>query len=136
MSSVTTTDPRLARLLASLKSGDGAAIEAICHPDLTIEDPPGLPYGGVYKGFAGMIEVAGKLFAAVEGCQIQTEAIIGAEGGDEFVLRQRLTGTSARTGRPVEMSILEHYTFQDGLLTSIRPYYWDTKIFLEMLGEA
>jgi len=135
MSPATTQEPRIARVLAALQSGDGEQIRAICHPDLTIEDPPGLPYGGVYRGFDGMLEVAGKLFAAVADCRMQTELIIGDPAGDEFVLKQRMTGRIARTGRPVEMGILEHYSFRDGLLVSIRPYYWDTRALAELLAE-
>jgi ketosteroid isomerase-like protein len=135
MSSVTTQDSRVARVLASLKSGDPADIQALCHPDLVIEDAESLPYGGLYKGFAGLADLAGKLFASVSDCVIETTSIIGDPAGDEFVLRQRMTGRAVRSGRPIDMAILEHYTFRDGLLLSIRPYYWDTKAFLDLLGD-
>jgi ketosteroid isomerase-like protein len=132
--SAASEDSRIARVLAALGSGNGDQIRAICHPDLRIEDPAGLPYGGVYEGFEGMLEVAGKLFAAIADCRIETELVIGDPAGDEFVLKQRLTGRVARTGRPVETSILEHYSFRDGLLVAIRPYYWDTKALAELLS--
>jgi uncharacterized protein len=131
---LTMAESRIDRLLASLRSGDAAQIKALCHPDMRVEDPESLPYGGVYRGFAGMCEVSGKLFAAVKNWKCETERVIGDPNGDEFVLVQRMTGTSAETGQPIDMSILEHYAFRDGLLVSIRPYYWDTKAMLDSLS--
>jgi ketosteroid isomerase-like protein len=126
-------DSRIERLLAALRSGDAAQIEALCHPDMVVEDPESLPYGGVYRGFAGMCEVSAKLFAAVADWKVETERVIG--GGEDFVLVQRMTGRARSSGRPVDMSILEHYRFRDGLLVSIRPYYWDTMAMNDLLHE-
>lgn len=130
-----TLDPRMARIVETLASGDGAKMEALCHPDLVVEDPGSLPFGGAYRGYAGLLEVAGKLFAAIEDCRIEPQAALGEPGGDAFVLHQRLTGLAVKTGKPVEMEILEHYRFKDGLLIGIKPFYWDTAALLELLGE-
>ena len=127
-------ESRIDRLLASLKSGDATRIKALCHPEMLVEDPESLPYGGAYRGFAGMCEVAGKLFTAIEDWKCETERVIGDPDGDDFVLVQRMTGIAAGSRRPVDMSILERYTFRDGLLVSIRPYYWDTKAMLDTLN--
>jgi ketosteroid isomerase-like protein len=135
MTNIKTQDSRIDRLLAALRSGDATQIEALCHPDMVVEDPESLPYGGVYRGFAGMCEVSAKLFAAVADWRVETERISGDAGGDDFVLVQRMTGRAASTGRPIDMSILERYTFRGGLLVSIRPYYWDTKAIIDLLGE-
>jgi ketosteroid isomerase-like protein len=126
-------ESRIDRLLASLKSGDATRIAALCHPDMLVEGPQSLPYGGIYKGFAGLCEVSAKLFAAVKNWKCETERVIGDPNDDDFVLVQRMTGIASGTGRPIEMSILEHYAFRDGLLVSIRPYYWDTKTMLDIL---
>jgi ketosteroid isomerase-like protein len=127
-------DSAIGRLLASLASHDGEKIRAICHPDLVVEDPASLPYGGVYRGFEGMLEVAGKLFAEIADCRIETEGVIGDPDGAEFVLKQHITGRAVRSGKPVDTHVLEHYSFRDGLLIGIRPYYWDTKAVAELLG--
>lgn len=133
MNRLKTEDSRIERVLAALQSGDAAQVEALCHPDMVVEDPESLPYGGVYRGFAGMREVSAKLFAAVANWKIETERVIGSPEGDDFVLVQRMTGRAVSTGRAIEMSILEHYTFRDDLLVSIRPYYWDTKAIIDIL---
>jgi uncharacterized protein len=135
MNRLKTEDSRMDRVLAALQSGDAAQVEALCHPDMVVEDPESLPYGGVYRGFAGMCEVSAKLFAVVANWKVETARVIGGPGGDDFVLVQRMTGRAASTGRAIEMSILEHYTFRDGLLISIRPYYWDTKAMIDILRE-
>ena len=129
-------ESRIDRLLAALRSGEATQVEALCHPGMVVEDPKSLPYGGVYVGFAGMCELSGKLFAAVKDWRCETQRVIGDPGGDDFVLIQRMTGRASVTGRRIDMSILEHYTFRDGLLVSIRPYYWDTKAILDLLSEA
>ena len=113
MTNIKTQDSRIERLLGALRSGDAAQIEAMCHPDMVVEDPESLPYGGVYSGFAGMCEVSAKLFAAVADWKVETERIIGDAGGDDFVLVQRMTGRATSTGCPIDMSILEHYRFRE-----------------------
>jgi ketosteroid isomerase-like protein len=128
-----TLDPRMARIVETLASGDGEQMKALCHPELVVEDPASLPFGGAYHGYDGLLEVAGKLFASIEGCRIEPQAAFGELGGDEFILRQRMTGRSVRTGRPVEMEILELYRFQDGLLIGVKPFYWDTAALRQQL---
>ena len=135
-SAVLSDDPRIIQLLTALASKDPAEIEALCHPDLVLEDPASLPFGGRYKGFAGMCELAGQLFAAIADCRIETLSVMRAASGDEFVLRQRLTGRAARTGRSIETEILEHYVFRDDLIAAIRPFYWDTRELMDLLGES
>ena len=51
MHDVKTKDQRMARLLAALRSGNAALIESLCHPEMVVEDPGSLPYGGIYHGF-------------------------------------------------------------------------------------
>ena len=62
-----------------------------------------------------------------------TESIIGDATSDHVVLLQRMRGRSRRTGQPFEMSILELYSFRDGKLIGIKPYYWDTAALLAIL---
>jgi ketosteroid isomerase-like protein len=135
MSTVTTSDSRITRLLAALRSNDSSQIKAICHPDMVVIDPESLPYGGTYRGLQGMVEVTTGLFEYVKDWKCETEKIIGDPAGDDFVLVQRMTGKT-KSGRPVDMPILEQYTFRDGLLIMIRPYYWDTKAILDLFAQG
>jgi sugar phosphate isomerase/epimerase/ketosteroid isomerase-like protein len=128
-------DPRIKRLLAALRSVDPEPLRELCHPDFTIEEAASLPYAGTYKGFEGMRAVAGAMYASWAECAVTTESVIGNPAGDEFVLLQSMRGLTRRTRRPFEMEILELYTFRDGLLTGIRPFYWDTKALIDLLRD-
>ena len=130
-----TDDPRIKRLLAALQSADAEPLRELCHPDLVVEEAASLPYAGTYKGFEGLCEVAQRMYASWAECKVTTESVIGDPAGDEFVLLQRMSGLTPRTRRPFEMPILELYSFRDGLLIGIRPYYWDTKTLLDLLRD-
>ena len=104
---------------------------------MVVEDPESLPYGGVYRGFAGMWRESRQSSSRPWRIgKSKTERVIGSPDGDDFVLVQRMTGRAVSTGRAVEMSILEHYTFRDDLLVSIQPYYWDTKALIDILRDG
>jgi ketosteroid isomerase-like protein len=130
-----TDDPRIKRLLTALQSVDAEHLRELCHPDFTVEEAESLPYAGIYKGFEGLCQVAEQMYKSWAECKITTLSVIGEPSGDDFVLLQRMHGLTLRNRRPFEMTILEMYSFRDGRLIRIKPYYWDTKALIDLLRD-
>jgi ketosteroid isomerase-like protein len=127
-----TGEARVRRVLATFMSGDQEKIASVCHPDITIEQAPGLPYGGVYKGLTGVRDMAKLLYKTWSEFDVTTERVLGDASGDHFIMMQRLRARSRKTGQATEITIAELFSFQDGRLILIRPYYWDTKALAEL----
>lgn len=128
----TKSSERIARVMAALMSGDPARMEELIHPEIVLEQAASLPYGGIYTGYAGLRELGERLLATWSDFRATTESVIGDPSGDHFVLIQRVSGRSRRSGRPFEISILELFSFREGRLAEIRPHYWDTNALIEL----
>jgi ketosteroid isomerase-like protein len=94
-------------------------------PDMIVHEDRGMPYGGVYRGASGFLEMIGKIMNTV--CDIHIERLRIFDGDDDDIAVQiRFTGTSIATGRPFEAMTCEAYKFVDGKLAELWVWYWDT----------
>lgn len=100
---------------------------ALFHKDFTVVEAEGLPYAGIYHGGTGFLDLIGKVTAQWSDLTIETLQMIGAPDGDVFAIEMAMSGTSSTTGRPFSTTVCEIWTIRDGMIFSIRPYYWDTK---------
>ena len=96
---------------------------ASLHPEVTVSEAPSLPFGGVFHGIKGVEELFGRMFATWEDLRIAKEKLF--DGGDQVFALLRLTARSRATGKPVDMQIAELWTFRDGKVISLVPFYWD-----------
>jgi uncharacterized protein len=110
---------------------DRAAAEALMHPDFTVNEPAGLPYGGTHKGKAAWWALFTTICRTWADVKFELETIIGAVDGEEFALALKISGRSALTGKPFATSIFEHWRLKDGLLWDVRPHYFDTKLLAD-----
>lgn len=92
-----------------------------------------LPYGGTYKGF----EEWKKMFAkATEffDVEIEKEPVYFSDASkNEVIIYFTIKCKSKKSGKTLSMPISEHFDLKDGKITGIRPFYFDTKQFVEFL---
>lgn len=100
---------------------------ALFHKDFTVVEANGLPYAGTYHGGEGFLNLIGKVTAQWSDLEIDTLQMIGAPDGEVFAIEMAMKGTSSTTGKPFSTTVCEIWTVKDGMIFSIRPYYWDTK---------
>ena len=126
---------RVAILNKFLKLGssrDLASLEAMVSRDLRIEQADSLPFGGVYIGWAGYLDVTQKLFGKMR--KIDLELIDTWDGQQRsLVAHFMLNAISKRTQEKISMPLLEIWEFEGDKVSAIKPYYHDTHLLSELL---
>lgn len=105
---------------------------ALFHKEFTVIEANGLPYAGIYRGGEGFLNLIGKVTAQWSDLEIETLQMIGAPDGEVFAIEMAMKGTSYTTGKPFSTTVCELWTVKDGMIFSIRPYYWDTKALADI----
>ncbi len=96
----------------AINAGDAAAVFAHFHDDIVVHEPPGLSYGGTYKGKAGFGGLLVALSEHWDGLQLVTDDMLDADPC--VIIRGRIIATIRSSGRAVEQPYLELLRFQDG----------------------
>lgn len=116
-------------------SGNFEAMMSLLDPAIVVYEADSLPYGGVYRGLAGMGELMKKIGKLVDGFVVKSEQFFVS--GDDIAALIRFTGRSRATGETIDMPVMEVWTVKNGRATSIRPFYWDTSAFARLtLGSS
>lgn len=93
------------------------------HPDVVVHEAASLPFGGTFKGIAGVQDLFGQMFATWDDLRIVVEKLF--DGGDQVVSLLRLTARAKATGTPVDMQLAELWTLREGKVVGLKPFYWD-----------
>jgi hypothetical protein len=109
---------------------DLAAIAALYHPDCELYQSELLPWGGSYRGHAGLQLFFERLTGAID-TQIVGETLF--EAGDQVVSIGRTRGMARATHARFELPAVHVYTVKDG---TIRRYeaFVDTPGMLHAIG--
>ncbi|AXG76404.1 nuclear transport factor 2 family protein [Streptomyces paludis] len=110
------------RLYDGVIAGDLSALGPLHSPDYRVTQAPGHPVPGTRIGPEAGV-AGGRTFAAlgIEGLTVQE---IVADGPHRVIGLVELYGTDSE-GAPWTMPVAECFLLEDGLITEIRPYYWD-----------
>ena len=100
---------------------------AICHPDAVLHEAASLPQGGRYEGMGRILEGMGRVakYVADPRGVIVDHIVVD---GDNVVVLLRIPWKAPGREDVVEMAVSEWYRFTDGLITEIRPFFWDTAV--------
>lgn len=117
---------------ASIFIGDWAGVQKCLSKNFEVLEADSLPYGGRYVGLEALQGLFGQVVSYWDDLKIEPQ---GLTSGDGYVIGLlQFSGTSKRTGQKVSMPIAEVVDFEDGLISRIRPIYWDTKTLSEAIG--
>ena len=122
----------LEKFLELGRSRDMAALEAMITEDIRIQQAPSLPFGGVYIGWAGYLEVTEKLFGKLRKVHL---ALIEAWDGPQcsLIAHFMLNAISKRTQEEISMPLLEKWEFKEDKVSAITPFYYDTHLLSKQL---
>lgn len=114
------------RLYEIAGQADWPGMSEVLAPDVVMYEADSLPYAGEYRGIDAVIEGLKRIFyQELEMTRLDLEAILA--DGDRVVSMLTLGGTARTTGKPFTMRLIEAFEINpDGLVASIRPYWWDT----------
>ena len=114
------------------RSRELTALEAMVTEDLRIEQAQSLPFGGVYLGWAGYLDVTQKLFGKMR--KVHLELIDTWDGQQRsLVAHFMLSAISKRTEEKISMPLLEIWEFEGNKVSAITPFYRDTYLLSELL---
>ena len=122
----------LEKFLELGRSRDMAALEAMITEDIRIQQAPSLPFGGVYVGWAGYLDVTEQLFGKMR--KVHLELIEAWDGPQSSLIAHfMLSAVSKRTQEAICMPLLEKWEFKDDKVAAITPFYYDTHLLSRQL---
>jgi ketosteroid isomerase-like protein len=112
--------------LANAKAGKLDQVEPLFPDEFVLYESEGLPFGGIYRGWKGYVEVLDKLkvfFAESKHVDREFLAIDDTRVLVHFTLDAKI----AKNGQHFQMPIAAIWELKDGKIVSIRPFFFDTK---------
>jgi len=95
------------------------AVIALMAPDVTIEQSPELPWGGVYDGHSGAREFFAELSKHIES-RVEIERFIDA--GDHVVAVGHTRGKARATKLEFDVPVVHIWTVREGQIAAFQPY--------------
>lgn len=111
-------------------------IAQLVHPDFVVHEDPGMPYGGVYRGPDGFVELVSNVVAAWQDLGTEVLSFLDEPGGDGILLIIRNYGKAPGTGKPLEVLTSEYWRIVDGTLREGRVWYYDSPTAAAALTEG
>jgi ketosteroid isomerase-like protein len=88
-----------------------------------LHEPRGLPYGGEYVGFQGVLEISEKVSSTF--VDLTAQLIQITSGGDYVIARMLLSGQHPHTERAWSMPFMEEFRFEHGKIAEMTVWYHD-----------
>lgn len=98
-------------------------------PDVVLHQADSLPYGGRWCGHEGMARFFVAMSAQWSAFELVEQTFL-AETSPLVVLTQ-VRARARATGRELTFPILQTIVVEDGRITEVRPFYWDTAAIAE-----
>lgn len=121
------------RFYDGMLTADLVAVEMVLHPDVVVTEPTSLPYGGAHVGCEAVLKLLGILCAGIALDDVQRGDILVGRGhaaaflGVPFALAD---------GSAQVLPVVETFEVRDGLITHIKPYYFDTAALLSAISDG
>jgi ketosteroid isomerase-like protein len=127
-----TTRTVMERFYAAVVQLDEAALRELVHEDAELHQPPNLPYGGVYRGVAEMLELWRTVVIPLADVRTAFVDSMVIEGGHAVAIAG---ANMARSGAP--SLACEDYLVRDGKIARIRMFWFDpTPVIEEALANG
>lgn len=120
------------RFYGAIFANDWEGVEKVVSKNLTVYEADGLPYRGEYHGIGELKTLFAQVVGHWDDLNIEVKAI--TSGGGYVVGVLQFSGTSKATGKKISMPLAEITEFENGLISSIKPVYWDTKAISEAIA--
>jgi ketosteroid isomerase-like protein len=118
-------------LYATMARRDEAGVLALMDDEIEIVQTPLLPWGGHYRGKAGVLEFFGKLLGNLD-TQLKLEEFYEADENRVIVIG-RTHGHVRENNAPFDVRLVHVWTTKDGKAVRFEPYI-NTPEMLRVLG--
>lgn len=102
---------------------------AMIHEDMRLEEPAGLPYGGIYEGKEGVADLSRQVKRLFE---VIIHGFEAHPAGARVAAVVDATFTCRATGRSIRTSVVELWEVRDHLLIRADIYPKDTRAIYEL----
>jgi ketosteroid isomerase-like protein len=92
--------------------------------DVVLYQAEGLPYGGTWRGHAGMEQFFLAMTQTWEVFDMVDQEFLSTRATAVVLTHVHARGRA--TGRELDFPILQTIRIVDGRITEVRPFYWDT----------
>ena len=121
------------RLVIALRGDDDAFTRSFFHPDFTVQEDFGLPYGGTFDGADGFIALRHKV-RSYWALEIVSKCV--APEGDRMVIVLKLTGHADGPLAGMETLVCVVWTFRGDKAAEAKVLYFDTPAITQALAAA
>ena len=98
-------------------------------PDVVLHQAAALPYGGTWRGHEGMERFFLAMSRAWEAFDMADQQFLATDG--PAVVLTQVRSRARATGVQLDFPVLQTIAAEDGRITEIRPFYWDTAAIAE-----
>jgi ketosteroid isomerase-like protein len=92
--------------------------------DVVLHQADALPYGGTWRGHAGMERFFVAMHATWDAFAMVEQRFLST--GDPAVVLTHVHARARATGRELDFPILQTIAVEAGRIAEIHPFYWDT----------
>lgn len=93
-------------------------------PDVVLHQADALPYGGTWRGHQGMERFMIAMSEAWEVFEMVEQTFLAVE--NPIVVLTQVHARARASGQQLNFPILQTVALEDGRITDVRPFYWDT----------
>jgi uncharacterized protein len=105
-------------------SASFAPLASYFAPNVVLNQADSMPYGGSWRGHEGMERFFAAMSQTWEAFEMVEQEFL-TETSPLVVLTQ-VRARARATGRELRFPILQTITVEDGRISEVRPFYWDT----------
>ncbi|MFD5321569.1 nuclear transport factor 2 family protein [Streptomyces sp. NPDC127098] len=98
-------------------------------PDVVLHQAEALPFGGTWRGHAGMERFFLAMSLTWESFDMVEQEFLAT--GETAVVLTQVRARARTTGRELAFPILQTLTIEDGRIARVQPFYWDTAAIAE-----
>ncbi|MBB5914926.1 hypothetical protein BJY24_003793 [Nocardia transvalensis] len=93
-------------------------------PDVVLYQADALPYGGIWRGHAGLEQFFRAMSGVWERFDLAEQTYLSEVS--PLVVHTRVRARARATGLELVVPILQTITVAEGRIAEVRPFYWDT----------
>ncbi len=93
-------------------------------PDVVLYQADSLPYGGVWRGHDGLERFFLAMSRTWDTFEMVEQEFLTSTS--PLVVLTHVRARARDTGREIHFPIVQTITVEDGRITEVRPFYWDT----------
>ncbi|GAA3668141.1 nuclear transport factor 2 family protein [Lentzea roselyniae] len=103
-------------------------------PDVVLYQADSLPYGGVWHGHEGLEQFFRAMSRTWDTFDMEDQKVLATTS--PLVVLTQVRARARTTGRELHFPILQAITVEDGHITEVRPFYFDTAAIADACSPA